>query len=249
MKMINRIRSYQLWTLILLVTFTNSCKEDAAIIPTGPVNKTVTDVDGNIYNTVQIGGQTWMTENLRTTKYNDGRSIPFITDDVTWEAHRKPAYCWSYNDIAHKTTYGALYNWYTVHTDKLAPIGWHVPTHEDFATLITYLGGEEVAGGKLKEIGFTHWNDPNKGATNESGFTALPGAYRDENGFIPGRQGNSGDWWTVSESSPDAGISIALSYYSSKVSVYFSYYKRRGHSVRCIKDDYPDDEPPPHFLQ
>jgi uncharacterized protein (TIGR02145 family) len=230
MKMKNRIWSYQLLILLLLLTSTNSCKEDDAIAPTG----TVTDIDGNVYNTVTIGTQTWMAENLKTTKYNDGTNIPNVTYAATWAGLTSPGYCWSENNIANKTTYGALYNWYTVNTGKLAPTGWHVPTHEEFTTLETYLGGDEVAGGKLKEIGFTHWNDPNTGATNETGFTALPGGFCDANGFF-GRPGYYGDWWSSTESPSNSALSISLTYGHGYVKVY-SVYRRRGHSVRCLKD-------------
>ena len=226
----NRFWSYQLLILVLLLTSANSCKKDDTTAPTG----TVTDIDGNVYNTVTIGTQTWMAENLKTTKYNDDTNIPNVTDAETWAGLSTPGYCWCENNIANKTTYGALYNWYTVNTGKLAPTGWHVPTLEDFTTLETYLGGEEVAGGKLKEVGFTHWNDPNTGATNESGFTALPGGFCDANGFF-GRPGNYGDWWTSTEGPSNSALSISLTYDHAYVTVY-SVYKRRGHSVRCVKD-------------
>ncbi len=230
MKMNNRFWSYQLLILVLLLASTNSCKEDDTIAQTG----TVTDIDGNVYNTVTIGTQTWMAENLKTTKYNDGTNIPHVTDAAIWAGLSTPGYCWCENNIANKTTYGTLYNWYTVNTGKLAPTGWHVPTHEEFTALETYLGGEEVAGGKLKEIGFTHWNDPNTGATNETGFTALPGGFCDANGLF-GRPGNYGDWWTSTEAPSNSALSISLTFDHGNVNVY-SVYKRRGHSVRCVKD-------------
>jgi uncharacterized protein (TIGR02145 family) len=140
---------------------------------------TVSDIEGNIYKTIQIGTQNWMAENLRTIKYNDGNSIPNVTDNDIWYGFESAAYCWYNNDGAiHKDIYGALYNYYTVNTSKLCPTGWHVPSDEEWTTLTTYLGGVNVAGGKLKETGTTHWNSPNSGATNESGFTALPGGSR-----------------------------------------------------------------------
>jgi uncharacterized protein (TIGR02145 family) len=156
-------------------------------IPTG--NKTITfdfkactDGDNNNYPVVKIGTQTWMAENLKTTKYNDGNVIPNVTDG-TWSTLTTPAYCWYVNDaVTYKATYGALYNWYTVNTGKLCPTGWHAPTDAEWTILNTYLGGESVAGGKLKETGTAHWNSPNTGATNETGFTALPGGYRHQDG-------------------------------------------------------------------
>ena len=144
----------------------------------------VTDADGNIYHIVTIGTQTWMVENLRTTKFNDGTAIPNITDNKTWQGLNSPGVC-SYDNTSNYNminTYGLLYNWYSVNTAKLAPKGWHVPTDAEWKTLTEYLGGNSVAGGKLKEVGTTHWYSPNTGADNSSGFTALPGGYRDYDG-------------------------------------------------------------------
>jgi uncharacterized protein (TIGR02145 family) len=137
---------------------------------------TVTDIDGNIYHTVTIGTQVWMVENLKTTKYRNGDPIPNVTGNA-WAALTTGAYCWYNNDAAtYKATYGALYNWYAVADSRnIAPTGWHVPTDAEWTTLTTFLGGESVAGGKLKETGTNHWTSPNTGATNETGFTALPG--------------------------------------------------------------------------
>lgn len=162
--------------------------------------QTVNDIDGNVYKTVTIGNQIWMAANLKTTKYNDGKAIPLVTDNAAWTnrdsiALTTPAYYWYDNDSTTKQTYGALYNGYTVKTGKLCPIGWHVPDDAEWSKLTTYLGGEEVAGGKLKETGTDHWQSPNKGATNESGFTALPGGYRTMNGKFFYANGGSG-WWS-----------------------------------------------------
>ena len=141
-------------------------------------NRLVTDIDGNVYQTVTIGTQVWMVENLKTTRYIDGTAIPLDTNSSTWGGLTTPGYCW-YNDSAiYGNTYGALYNWYAVNTGKLAPAGWHVPTDSEWTVLTTYLGGETVAGGKLKDTGTTYWQSPNTGATNASGFLALPGGFR-----------------------------------------------------------------------
>ena len=122
----------------------------------------VQDIDGNNYLTVTIGTQIWMAENLRTTKYNDGTAIPLVTDNTTWANLTTPAYCWYNNDAkTNGSTYGALYNWYSVNTKKLCPTGWHVPNDTEWTTLTTYLGGTAVAGGKLKETGTAHWYSPN----------------------------------------------------------------------------------------
>ncbi|MBI5010148.1 MAG: fibrobacter succinogenes major paralogous domain-containing protein, partial [Bacteroidia bacterium] len=136
----------------------------------------VSDIDGNVYQTVTIGTQVWMKENLKTTKLNDGIALPNVIDNAAWAALTTTGYCWYNNDATtYKSTYGALYNWYAVNTGKLCPIGWHVPSDDEWTLLTTFRGGYSVAGGKLKETGTLHWTSPNTGATNETGFTALPG--------------------------------------------------------------------------
>jgi uncharacterized protein (TIGR02145 family) len=195
---------------------------------------TVTDIDGNIYHTITIGTQIWMVENLKTTRYNDGTDIYYGTPEE-WADLTSAAFCW-YNDSmsVYKEPYGALYNWYAVNTGKLCPAGWHVPDNDDWNTLITYLGGEEVAGGKLKETGTIHWFDPNEGATNETGFTALPGGSRwdyETYNFI----NTSGYWWSTDPDDADyAWFQQIINNYSG---IYGnSAYKHCGLSVRCIKD-------------
>jgi uncharacterized protein (TIGR02145 family) len=158
----------------------------------------ITDKDGNVNTSVSIGTQVWIVENLKTTKFNDGSAIPNVTVENAWDNLTTPAYCWNNNDIANKNPYGALYNWNAVSMGKLCPTGWHVPTTNEWNDLGTYLGGYEVAGGKMKETGTTHWQGVNSGATNESGFTALPGGCRgDLNGDFYGF-GCVGHWWTSS---------------------------------------------------
>jgi len=202
---------------------------------TGLQAQTVKDIDGNVYKTVTIGTKVWMAENLKTTKYNDGTAIPLVADDKAWEALTTPAYCWYNNDAtANKKTYGALYNWYTVNTKKLCPTGWHVPSDAEWTTLTTNLGGESVAGGKLKETSTTHWQSPNTGATNETGFTALPSGYRSSSGTY-NYIGLNGYWWSSSEYSPPNAYSRSMNYYRSNVYRY-SYYKQDGFSVRCLRD-------------
>ena len=139
----------------------------------------VTDSDGNLYNTVTIGTQCWLTENLKTTRYNDGSQIPKVSDPLAWSNLITPAYCWYNNDSSsYMAAYGAMYNWYTVATGKLCPDGWHVPTDGDWTKLTDYLCGNSMSSAKLKEAGNMHWNNPNGESTNTSGFTALPGGYR-----------------------------------------------------------------------
>jgi uncharacterized protein (TIGR02145 family) len=140
--------------------------------------KKILDIDGNIYNTVKIGNQVWMKENLRTSKYNNGELIANIPGSDVWAGLPTGAYCWYNNDSAtYNIPYGKLYNWFAVDTGNLCPIGWHVPSNADWTILTNYLGGLSVAGGKLKEAGYDHWLSPNTNATNESGFTAVGTGY------------------------------------------------------------------------
>ncbi len=196
----------------------------------------VTDTDGNVYGTVTIGTQVWMAENLKTTQYNDGLGIPLVTDNGAWKSINTPAYCWyDNNKTNYKDTYGALYNWYAVETDKLCPEGWHVPSNDEWETLMDYLGGSGVAGGKLKEAGFEHWDAPNTDATNESAFTALPGGARQYSEGIFMEMGLTGAWWSASEVSEEIALLRAIEYddgYTMEAAV----DKRTGASVRCLKD-------------
>ncbi|MCE4565589.1 fibrobacter succinogenes major paralogous domain-containing protein [Maribellus sp. CM-23] len=137
-------------------------------------NNTVTDIDGNLYNTVTIGTQTWLVENLKTTRYNDETDIPLMNDDSSWDTIGSSGYCWYDNNIANKDLYGALYNWPAVNSEKLCPAGWHVPTDAEWSTLADYLGGEYVAAEFLKAVE-SNWISPNTIANNYSGFCALPG--------------------------------------------------------------------------
>jgi uncharacterized protein (TIGR02145 family) len=185
----------------------------------------VSDADGNVYHTVTIGTQTWMVENLKTTKYNDGSAIPL---DTAW------AYSWyEWAPSFYKKDYGALYSWHAVNTGKLAPSGWHVPTNAEWNSLVSFLGGFGAAGGKLKEAGMMHWF-PNTGATNETGFSALPGGYRTPNGVFGGIQ-QFGSWWSSTQMDSakawDQDIEFDGSYIYNN-----EYSKKYGFSVRCIRN-------------
>lgn len=226
--------------LLVLSSFMLSCnsfkgKTTAEFNPSVTYG-TMTDQDGNVYKTVTIGTQTWMAENLRTNKYNDGTAIPNITDDDEWRGLSTGAFCNYNNTINTDTiaTYGRLYNWFAVNTGKLAPKGWHVPTDAEWSALTTYLGGESVAGGKLKEIDTTHWASPNTSATNESGFTALPGGYRDYTGTYDDI-GFGGYWWSATESTAASAWGRVMDGNYSYV-VRDSYGKEVGFSVRCVRD-------------
>jgi len=195
-----------------------------------------TDADGNNYSVVQIGTQVWMVENLRVTHYNDNTTIPLVPNDTVWSNLTTPGYCWYNNDYAtYGSVYGALYNWYTVNTGKLCPTGWHVPSDEEWTALADYLGGQSVAGGKLKETCTTLWHSPNNGATNESGFTALPGGFRSYDGsFYP--LGFYGYFWSNTAGCSSGGWYRLLRYYSAEVFRYL-YEEEVGCSVRCLKDN------------
>lgn len=193
------------------------------------------DIDGNSYEVVTIGDQVWMAKNLATTKLNNGTAILNITAGTDWEASRTAAYAWYNNDEgANKSRYGALYNWYAVGNGQLCPTGWHVPSEEDWNGLISYLGGIDVAGGKLKEAGTANWLSPNTGATNEKGFSALPGGGRRPAGNFED-QGLYGVWWTSTPSSEFSSRGLTMSNETSSIFIGFSA-KETGGAIRCLKD-------------
>ncbi len=147
-------------------------------------------------------------------------------------------YSWFHNDsTSYANTYGPLYNWFTVETGNLCPTGWHVPNHDEWTNLINYLGGYNAggAGGKLKEAGTTHWNSPNEGATNETGFTALPGGSRGQDGIFLFIIGNDGYWWSSSEYSSTNALGHSLHHWESGAGAGFTS-KKTGCSIRCVKD-------------
>ncbi len=196
----------------------------------------LTDLDGNVYQTIVIGTQEWMAENLKTTKLNDGVDLPNVTDNIAWGGMSSTgAYCYYMNDaIGNAEVYGALYNWFAVGTGKLCPTGWHVPTDEEWDTLIDYLGGETVAGGKMKATGTSLWNPPNSMADNESGFTAIPGGYRNNVGGFE-YTGWIGAWWSATESNAGRAYGRDVAYNDAFVAKP-NFYKQNGVSVRCVKD-------------
>lgn len=219
-----------IFILLLVIGIINlfSCNADEPILA-----NTVTDIDGNVYHTVEIGTQTWMVENLRTTKFNDGIAIPEISDSTEWTMTTSPGYCWFKNDsISFKEKYGALYNWYTVNTGKLAPVGWHIPNKNEWETLFAYLGGESLAGGKLKESGTKNWFSPNTNATNLTGFSALPSGSRFFGKFDNERY--LCIYWCTDDYFESA-FNFAFLYNTSAVTIGFSD-KKSGLSIRCIKD-------------
>jgi uncharacterized protein (TIGR02145 family) len=210
---------------------------------TNEINEVVpiNDYDGNSYKTVKIGTQIWMAVNLRTTTLNDGKTIPNITDGAQWKSQTTEALC-TYENTTNQDSiivYGRLYNWYAVNTDKLCPVGWHVPSESEFDTLVYYLEGYDIAGGKLKEKGTSHWLAPNAGADNETGFTALGSGYRGVlNGDSPFyfKDAMFALWLSTEISNERSVAEIAeLGWYIGSVA-YSSPYKNYGYSVRCLKD-------------
>lgn len=237
MKQIDKLSAYLILTTLVIVILSGGCKKGEDNDPI--LNETVTDIEGNVYHTVKIGTQIWMVENLKTTRYRNGDSIQEITDNEDWWNSNTGAVCNYNNDASISNTYGKLYNWYAVKDNrKIAPLGWHVPDVDEWTTLIDFLGGENIAGGKLKEKGTVHWQSPNTGATNATGFTGLPGGWRGDGDGSFGEIGTNGCWWSSSISEV-GGNAIDCSLYFEDGSIYLNTTgsdKPYGFSVRCIKD-------------
>jgi uncharacterized protein (TIGR02145 family) len=191
----------------------------------------VSDIDGNTYRTIQIGTQTWMAENLKTTKYNDATVIAY------------PGCTWYKNDIGtYKDVYGALYTWFTVDPNmkehkNVCPVGWHVPGETEWHLLSTYLGGALSAGGKLKETGSAHWTSSNTGATNETGFTALPGGYNKDGvgNFL--NLGAMGFWWSTTIDNISSLPFYSIMYNNETTASSSIENKYSGLSIRCVRDN------------
>jgi uncharacterized protein (TIGR02145 family) len=244
MKMKTKELMSQLILIGVLLIFTSSCKKDdnsnngkiTPVFNSHLTYDTMTDQDGNVYRTIKIGFQTWMAENLRTTKYNDGTAILNIKEDTLWRDANTGAYC-SYNNTTNADTiaaYGLIYNGQAVHLGQIAPIGWHVPNEIEIALLTGYPGENGDNAGSLMETGKVHWRSTNTCATNETGFTALPGGNRSNKGIFHGL-GYYGDFWctTANDIIKDlfiwdiscGGIDFPYKYY-----IYGAY-------VRCVKDN------------
>ncbi len=196
---------------------------------------TVSDVDGHTYSTVGIGYQEWMAENLRTTKFNDYTDIDSIGNGTYWANATTAGYCNYDNKYANTIDeYGLLYNWYVVKTNKICPNGWHVPSSDDINKLADYLEGASIAGGKLKETGTSHWKTPNKDASDDYNFTALPGGYRAKDSTYY-YQGLEGYWWLETEYSENTARYFNMKYeYGNLFQAYTN--KKNGMSIRCVKN-------------
>ena len=197
----------------------------------------VSDVDGNTYNTISIGNQIWLAENLRTTKFNNQDPIPLITDNTLWSTQTEAAYCFyqDYNLLANE--YGNLYNWHVLNDIRnVCPAGYHVPSILEWEALIDFLGGNTVAGGKLKEAGLAHWIDPNTGATNSSGFTLLPSGWRaHNNGSYENLTYMAYQWSSTSIDALNA--SIMLVGFDSESCLTSESHKLTGLPIRCLKEE------------
>ncbi len=220
---------------VLTWTLTSDCNtssDDVAVNFYDP-DHVVSDVDGNYYNTVTIGFNEWMAENLKTTKYRNGEPIPTKVGSIQVESN--PKYQWPYLDDESKVAvYGRLYTWFTAKDSRgLCPTGWYIPSGFEWEDLSNTLGGQALAGGKMKETGTEHWTDPNVNATNESGFTALPAGYRNSNGnyyFL----GTIGGWW----SSDGDTWTESTDWYIYNTDGYLnvnSFDQTYGISIRCVK--------------
>ncbi|MGE5349087.1 MAG: fibrobacter succinogenes major paralogous domain-containing protein [Actinomycetota bacterium] len=212
--------------LILLIFLFTGCKKNDN-------QDDIIDGDGNIYETVMIGSQEWITTNLKTTTYNDGTPIPYVTLSAQWKDLTTPGYCWFDNLAGNKEIFGGLYNWYAVNSGKLCPAGFHVPTREEWITMRTFLGND--AGGAMKSVSGL-WDSPNEGATNSSGFSALPGGMRtdtDAAEFL--YTGEKSIFWSATQTGPSNADTFYIYADQSSLDNY-DYSKTLGASVRCIRN-------------
>lgn len=233
----------------------NSChKEDKNDPPPTLITGTVTDMEGNIYKTVVIGSQVWMAENMRATRYRNGDSIPNVTDGEQWINLTSGAYCDYDTNPSLGLVYGKLYNWYAVQDERnLAPQGWHVASDADWIVFGKYIGcGDFFCGLKIKETGYGHWISSaiSRPATNETGFTALPGGIRLDNSGVPHKGAFNGIglfayWWTFTEATSENAWARHLDFAggflhegdsSSCENNHYCYDKNFGLSVRCVQD-------------
>jgi len=197
----------------------------------------VKDIDGNKYNTIKIGTRTWMAENLKTTKLNNGTELKLAIENSDWQSLTTSGYCWYNNDPENSNEYGAIYNWYAIENDNICPDGWHISTEADWKVTANYLGGMDIAGEKMKESGISHWKGPNTNSNNISGFTALPGGARNYNGVYDGLS-YYGCWWIYTPNEVEGFCNDAqIDYNSSNLFLYYGLCNpTHGFSIRCVKD-------------
>lgn len=247
----------QLFTFLTLTVLFSSCsKDDDNKNPGGGSGggcpSTVTDIDGNVYNVVSIGSQCWMKENLKTTKYKNGDTIPSGLNNTQWQNTTAGAWAYYSDSSQYNNIYGKLYNWYAVADARgICPTGWHVPTDIEWNQLVKYLDPQAdtscltcsqspIAGGFMKAVGDLQsgtglWRSPNTGASDSSGFSGLPGGARDDSGVYSNSWGYNGIWWSSSAFDFNYAWAWGLTTFGSYVNRGNSSHES-GFSVRCIKD-------------
>lgn len=227
--------------LSLLTPYLLGCKKETSSqtnptqsSPNSDTSTNVKDLNGNVYKTINVGTQTWFKTNLKVSKLNDGTEIPEVKPNEEWNKLNTVAYSYYDNDSSNNSEYGKLYNWYVVNTGKVCPVGWRVPTIDDWNKLSLFLGGDSVSGGKLKEVS-NSWTNLTITSSNSSGFTALPGGMRWFNGYFSSKSG-MGNWWAQNEVSTNSASHILLVNYSDMFSK-SENFKKAGMSIRCIKNN------------
>lgn len=225
---------------LLIITSCSRDEESPVINYAGPT--VIKDGDGNVYNSITIGEQTWLDKNLKTTSFNDGEPIAEVTDDTEWKETQSPAYCWyDNNEAEYKDVTGSLYNYFVVESGKICPVGWHVPSQEEWKTLLDYLGDD--AANQLKDANSNLWKVKGN-ATNSTGFSGLPGGQRSNEGeFRDFRE--RGIWWISGKEI--LGLSEFI-YYMEMIhspcdgnkiregAAGYEYLNNTGFSIRCIKN-------------
>jgi uncharacterized protein (TIGR02145 family) len=201
----------------------------------GKVGQGVTDINGNNYKTVIIGNQEWMAENLKVSKFNNGIDIPLVTNKSNWSKLNTGAYTFYDGSSSNDAIYGKIYNWNVITEQNVCPMNWHVPTNAEWKVLTDYLGGDIVAGGKMKEVGYSHWTTPNIEAVNSSLFDGLPGGYSNSSGDY--RDLNTAAlWWSAEQPQGNLASHVEVDSKSGSV-IYSTIAKRSGLSIRCVKDN------------
>lgn len=231
----------------LFVFFLGITLSNCASVNEPVFGDTVTDIDGNVYHTVTLGNQTWMIENLKTTRLSDGTAIPLLVDSASWTSVGQAGYCW-YNhsdSLANANSYGALYNWTVVHSGLLAPKGWHIPSVKEWKTLEVSIAAYYNQSGSLPKImaSKTGWERSTVSATignnfaknNSSGLDAKPAGYRTDSTAVFTGKGAKTFWWASSQKDSVKAYHISLSYNVSTVEIGFSKFGY-GYAVRCVKD-------------
>jgi len=234
---------------VLLVLMAVSCKKENSALQSSSLKNGLsttalsTDAEGVAApgaGLIRIGTQRWMTKNLSVTRYRNGDKIPQVKDSAEWASLTTGAWCYYKNDAVTGATYGKLYNWYAVNDIRgLAPTGFHIPSDAEWTTLSTFLGGDLLAGGKMKSTGTIEavtglWYSPNTDATNSTGFTGLPGGYRNNNAVFY-YIGYNGYWWSSTDENSIYAYYRNVSYDNDDLFRAYQY-KSYGFSVRCVKD-------------